>query len=224
MAASTRQDRAGRILHLIGAIAMILGMFLPLTDAGRALAAPGPASDPAPALAQADEVATTSFTQVTAIGDFQSQFGCTNNDAFCQGTVLTNHDGIWTGTLLMAPGDYSWQIAAVTQDGQQYVFGDNGLNGDPQQVTVADTDAGIYFRFNAASQTVDAVPVDGLYTLATDTGNYALEPAQDTLSAIVQSPGGPLNVELQIGGAPVGNPQTATLEPGPNEITVDRDG
>src|SRR5699024_4955300 len=51
--------------------------------------------------------------------------------------------------------------------------------------------------------------------LAPDNGNY---------TAILQFQGTPINVELQIDGAPVGNPQTIQGDFGPLAVTVDPDG
>jgi hypothetical protein len=203
-----RIGRAGYVLHLLGAIAMLLGMLLPLTSAGSALAAP--TTDPATP-AQAQEVATTSFTQVTAIGTFQGQFGCADFDPFCGGTALTNHNGIWTGAFAIAPGQYQWQVVALTQDGQQFGFGQGGPNGGPQDLTVNDGDAGTFFSFNAATQEIDAETLDAVYTLNTDLGAFALGPDGDNLSAIISTQGGGLNLELQVNGAPVGNPQFLNL-------------
>ena len=223
-AGTRRMGGAGVTLHLLGAIAMLLGLLLPLTDAGRALAAP--TADPATtARAQEQEtVATTSFTQVTAVGTFQNQLGCADFDPFCGGSALANHNGLWTATFPVAPGEYQWQIVALTQDGQQHVFGERGLNGGPENVDVDDDEAGIYFSFNAATQELNAEAVDAAYTLVSDLGSFALGPDGGDLTVVVPSPGGGLNLELQVNGAAVGNPQFVELEPGPSRITLDSAG
>ncbi|HEV2072941.1 MAG TPA: SpaA isopeptide-forming pilin-related protein [Thermomicrobiales bacterium] len=212
----------GRFLHLFGAIAMLIGLFLPLTDAGRALAAPGAQNNLAQT--QVQDLSTASFTEVAAIGDFQQQFGCNPFDINCPGTQLTNHEGIWTGVFPIPPGQWQWQIAAMTQDGQQVFLSESGPD-QTDTVTIAETDAGVYFRFNALRQEAEAVPVASIATLATDAGTYALRPDDGTLTAIVQAlQPGPVNAELQIDGVPVGNPQVITAPQGPVRVTLDASG
>ena len=212
---------AGRLFHLFGAIAMVLGLFLPLTEAGQALASPS-LPDPMAAV-QAQDISTTSFTQVAAIGDFQTQLGCNAFDINCPATQLTNHGGIWTGVFSVPPGQWQWQIAAMTQDGQQLVLSDQG-NGTTGSVSIGDEDAGAWFSFDALKQDASASSVARIATLATDVGTFALEPDNGNFTAIVQSQGAPINAELQLDGVPVGNPQQIQEGQGAIQVTLDGDG
>lgn len=212
---------AGRLFHLFGAIAMVLGLLLPLTDAGQALASP---SQPNSSLqAQSQDVSTTSFTQVAAIGDFQGQLGCNDFDINCPGTQLTNHNGLWTGTIAIPPGQWQWQIAAMTQDGQQLVLSDQGTDTNGT-INLDDQDAGAWFIFNALRQKAEVAPLSQIATLATDIGTFALQPDSDDFSAIVPSQGAPINAELQLGNLPVGNPQQIQAQPGAARVTLDVSG
>src|SRR5699024_8081560 len=78
--------------------------------------------------------------------------------------------------------------------------------------------------FNATSQDADASAIDQIATLSTDLGTYALAPDNGNYTAILQSQGTPINAELQLDGAPVGNPQTIQGDFGPLAVTVDPDG
>lgn len=220
-----RMKRHARWLHLFGAIAMLIGMFLPLTDVGRAMANPGAFENPAMARAQLEEVSTTAFTQVVVVGDFQGQFGCGGFDIFCPSTQLTNHDGLWTGSFAVPPGSWQWQIIALTQDGQQYAFDSQGQSTQPESFTISDADAGAFFSFDAATQDAEATAVPAVITLSTDAGTYAMAPDGGNYTAIVQAPqDGQISGEVQINGAPTGIPLAIPVEEGPNEVTVDPAG
>ncbi len=211
-----------RLFHLFGAIAMIVGLFMPLTDAGQVFAAPD--QPRFGTTMQAQEMSTTAFTQVAAVGDFQGQFGCNGFDMNCPATQLTDHNGIWTGTFAIPPGQWQWQIVAMTQDGQQLVLAEDGRD-TTGTLQLAEGDAGTYFEFDAARQEATAAAVPAVAQLTTDTGTYALAPDNGNYTAILQpSPAGQINAELQLNGAPVGNPQVIPTGQGPVEVTIDPAG
>ncbi|HWV35276.1 MAG TPA: hypothetical protein VNZ55_06575, partial [Thermomicrobiales bacterium] len=200
----SRISLAGGALHVFGALAMVLGLLLPLTGAGQALAAP--TSIDSLSREPSQDIDSAAFTQVAAIGDFQGQFGCNGFDINCPSTQLTNHNGLWTGVFAIPAGQWQWQIAAMTQDGQQITLSDRG-NDQTGSLSIGDEDAGAWFFFSASRQEADAAATDQLATLSTDIGTFALEPDNGDYTAILQSQGGAINAELQLGGSPVGNPQ-----------------
>lgn len=209
-------------IHLIGAIALVAGLFLPLIGAGPAMAAPG---DPAQTMVQRSQSASDTVppapSQVAAMGDFQSALGCADFDPYCQGTQLSEESGIWTGVFAVPPGQYSWQIAAVAPDGNVYTYGQGGLGGGAQQVSVAEGEAGIYFRLNTHTNEVDAEAVSGLLSVQVDGTSVALQPDNGQFSALVTSPGGgPANVQVFSGSEPISGPQQAQLNPGANRLIV----
>jgi len=93
-------------VHLFGAIALVAGLFLPLTTLGQAMALPVD-SPVAQRLQTADDTVPAAPVQVAAIGDFQTAQGCAAFDPYCQTTQLVNNDGIWTGVFAVSPVAYS---------------------------------------------------------------------------------------------------------------------
>ncbi|HEV2128030.1 MAG TPA: SpaA isopeptide-forming pilin-related protein [Thermomicrobiales bacterium] len=221
---SARRDRitgAGWWLHVIGAIALMTGLFLPLT----AIAAPNGDPSALTRLQTGSDVVPPALTQVVAVGDFQSQLGCADFDLSCQPTQLTEHQGIWTGVVAVPPGQYSWQIQVIAADGTVYTYGQGGLGGSPQQVTVGESDAGLYFRLNTHTNEVEAASVSELYSVNVNGTAVALEPAGGQLTALVTvQQSDPATVQVFTGGEPLGAPQQANLNQGPNRLTFSPDG
>ena len=215
---------AAWLVHLVGALALFAGLLLPLTDAGQALANPVLAQRQAQSRALQGEGFPTVPTQVVAVGDFQNQLGCADFDPECGVTQLQSIDGIWTGVFPITPGSYQVQVIATTQDGRQFTYGEDGLDSGPLTLDIGDGETGAYFSFNPRTDETRAEAVDALYTLETDAGTLPLAPDGDNLVALVAAQGGDLDVQLQVNGEPTGDPQVVSLEPGPNRVTVGRDG
>ena len=219
-----RAARAGWWLHLVGAIALVAGLFLPLTGLGQALAAPG---DTAPAMARyqsASDTVPPAPVQVAAVGDFQQALGCGAFDPYCQTTQLTNNNGIWTGVFSVPPGQYSWQIQAISPDGNVYSYGQGGLGGGAQQLSVGEGDAGVYFELDTHTNEVSASAMSALYSVNVDGAGVALRPDGGQLSAVVSSQGGASTVQVFAGSDPVGEPQGVQLNPGANRLTFSPEG
>jgi uncharacterized surface anchored protein len=190
------------LLHLFGALAMLVGLLIPLTDVG--LAAPAPVSS-----------ATTARPQGAAQ---QVTMTCDGNAAPCQGSQLTNDDGIWTGTFALPAGSYSWQFAVVDASGQSSTVG-------PHQLTIGDSQTAGFFLYDSHTNTARAQGVAGTYTAQTDQGELPLIPKGNDLFLFVTSDqGGPLGATVMLDGQPVGEQQSANLQPGLNVVTFDPQG
>ncbi len=219
---------AAWLVHFVGALALIAGLLLPLTDAGQALARPD--LDTQRALLQpaandaASDVVLGAPTQVVAIGDFQTQLGCVDFDPTCPQSQLAGDDGFWTGLFQLTPGSYEVQLVAVTQDGTQYLFGEDGLDGDPIELRIEEGQTGAYVSYNARTNEVVVEAVDALPVLRTDAGAIALAPDGSDLTGLVTSQGGESSFELVLDGQPTGNPQPVALEPGLNRVRLDTSG
>ncbi|HET7529830.1 MAG TPA: hypothetical protein VFJ98_02615, partial [Mycobacteriales bacterium] len=202
-----RLARAGWWVHFLGAIALIVGLFMPLVGITPATAAP----DARSLLAQsADDTVPPAPTQVTVVGDVSGQ--------------LTNTNGIWTGVFAAPPGQYQWQIQATAPDGTVYSYGPNGLGDSAGSVTVGEGDAGLYFSLNTHTNATVAAPVTGIYSVTVDGAAVALQPSGGQLTALVTSGGGTASIQVYDGGTPLGDPQQADLSPGPNRLTFTTDG
>nr|MBA2247128.1 hypothetical protein [Chloroflexia bacterium] len=215
---------AAWLVHFVGALALIAGLLLPLTDAGQALARPD--LDARRALLQPTEsdVVLGAPIQVVAIGDFQTQLGCVDLDLTCPQTQLVDNDGFFIGLLQLTPGTYEIQLVAVTQDGTQYLFGEDGLDGDPIELRIEEGQTGAYISYNARTNEVVVEAVDALPVLQTDAGAVALAPDGTDLTALVPTQGGEATFELVLDGQPTGNPQSVALEQGLNRVTLDPAG
>ena len=212
--------RAGWLVHLFAAIALGAGLLLPLTDAGQALANPDTSSQQTQTRSQVPG----SPAQVVAIGDFQDQLGCGNGDTSCQSSALSSNGGIWTGNFPIAPGSYSVQFAVTSQDGNQFIFGSGGQDGGPIGFSVGDGQLGAFFSYDSHTNDVQAEGVDALYTVQTDVGSFVPTPSGGNLEVLIPSQGGTVNVQLLANGAPVADPQQASLSPGWTRVTLDTAG
>ena len=204
-----RIARAGWWVHFTGAIALIVGLFMPLVGVPAATAAPELA--PAALAQSADNTVPAAPTQVTATGDFGS-------------IPLTNSNGIWTGVSAVPPGQYQWQIQAFAPDGTTYTYGPNGLGDSAGSVSVGDGDAGLYFSLDTHTNATVAAPVTGIYSISVDGASVALQPSGGQLTALVTSGGGTASVQVFDGGAPLGDPLSVDLATGPNRLTFTVDG
>jgi uncharacterized surface anchored protein len=213
--AGVRLNRAGWWVHLTGAIALLLGLLLPIATTD-ALAAPGDMG-PLPATT-AQQAVPAGVTQVIAFGDFQSQLGCGDWDPSCGASALSNNGGIWSGSFPLAPGSYAVQFAVNDQNGNQLVF------GGPDGFGVNEGQAGAFFLYDSHTNQVQAQAVDALYSVQTDLGTFVPTPAGGTLDILVQSQGGATNVQLVANGEAVGGPQQASLSPGWTRISLDTSG
>ncbi|HSH21771.1 MAG TPA: SpaA isopeptide-forming pilin-related protein, partial [Candidatus Caenarcaniphilales bacterium] len=122
-----------------------------------------------------------------------------------------------------APGSYSYLIVALGVDGQQRVYGDGGLDGEPLTLDIDDGETGAFFAFDPRTDQVTAEPVGALYQLATDDGEQTLTPDGDQLTAVVVAPGGDFPFEFVLNGEPQGG-QSVFLDPGRYRLTFDQDG
>ncbi|MBA2775561.1 MAG: hypothetical protein H0U31_02390, partial [Chloroflexia bacterium] len=217
-----KMSPAGWLVHLLVAIALGAGLLMPLTDVGQALANPG--SVPERAEARAQDSFPGAPAQVVAIGTFQGQLGCTDGDPSCAPSSLSSVGGIWSGIFALAPGSYSVQFAATDGGGNQTVYGNGGEDGAPIDFTVGDAQVGAYFSYDAHTNDVRAEGVDALHVVQTDLGNLLPAPDGGSLVVLIPSQGGTVNVQLLANGAPVGNPQQATLSPGWTRVTLDVSG
>lgn len=204
---------SGRVIHLMSAVILMAGLFLPIFSAGGAAAATAPvfpqtSTNPN---AQNDNTVIPSPSQVSISGDF-GQFS------------LTNFDGIWKGVFPVPAGSYSYQFVVVGADGNQYTVGSGGLNGGAEQVSVNDGDLGIFAEFNAHTYGTNVQSVAELYTLSTSNGDIPLQPDNGNLSTIINSQGGDFSYQLHAGGNPVGEQQSVSLDSGPVRLTVDTNG
>lgn len=200
---------SGRVVHLMSALFLVIGLFLPMMATAEAAPVQAPVStDPN---AQNDNTVIPSPSQVSISGDF-GQFS------------LTDFDGIWKGIFPVPAGSYSYQFVVVGSDGNQYTIGSGGINGGDQQVTVNDGDAGIFAQFDEHTYDTDVQSVDQLYTLSTANGDIPLQPANGNLTTIVDSQGGDFSYQLMASGNPVGDQQSVPLDYGPVQLTIDTNG
>src|SRR6476469_4276802 len=109
----SRLALSGRLLHLFGILAMVVGLILPLTNSGLAAAAP---ASPANAANMRFQGAPQQVTMT-----------CDGQAPACQGSQLTNNDGIWTGTFELPAGSYNWQFQLTGGNGQPTTVGPNQL-------------------------------------------------------------------------------------------------
>ena len=204
---------SGRIVHLMSAIILMAGLFLPIFNAGGAAAATAPVFPQTSTNPKAQNTNTVipSPNQVSLSGDF-GQFS------------LTNFDGVWKGVFPVPAGSYSYQFVVTGADGNQYTFGSGGLNGGAEQVTVNDGDLGIFAEFNAHTYDTNVQSVAELFTLSTSNGDIPLQPDNGNLSTIINSQGGDFSYQLHASGNPVGDQQTVSLDTGPVRLTVDANG
>ncbi|MEJ7839241.1 MAG: SpaA isopeptide-forming pilin-related protein, partial [Thermomicrobiales bacterium] len=219
--AATALTGGGRNLHLVAAIALMLGLLLQATQYSNALSAPFEESFEQ-LTSQSDGDVASAPQVVVAIGDFQSQLGCSDYDINCAATQLTDQGGYWTGSFPIPAGDYNYQIGTVGADGNVYAFGQGGLNGDTDGLSISEGQAGAYFSFNSSSYEVDAQALDAIAVLNTDLGSFFLD---NNLSTIIFAQGsGSVGFQLTLNGEPVSDPQSVDLQAGPNRISVNSDG
>jgi uncharacterized surface anchored protein len=212
---------SGRSLHLVGAVALMLGLLMQVTQYSNALASTQ-TQDLNAVAAQSDGDVAPAPQQVVVVGDFQDQLGCNNSDMNCGTTQLTNQGGIWVGSFPIQPGNYSYQIGTVGADGQVYAFGQGGLNGGADSISINDGQVGAYFSFNASTYEIEAQALDAIGILNTDAGAFPLD--ADLSTIIFTNNGGSLNFQVTINGEVVGEPGSLDLQPGPNRISVGSDG
>jgi hypothetical protein len=165
-------DRAGWWVHLTGAIALLLGLLLPIAT-NDVLAAPGDGGPLPTSLAQ--QAVPAGVTQVIAFGDFQGQLGCGDWDSSCGASSLSNNGGIWSGTFPIAAGSYSVQFAVNDQNGNQLIF------GGPDGFSVSDGQAGAFFLYDSHTNQTQAQAVDAIYSVQTDLGTFVPTPSGGTL-------------------------------------------
>ena len=132
--------RAGGRLHLAATLFLLVSLFAPIVAIQGALAAAAPAS-PQPAVEMVTQGANDvppplpAPTQAVVSGDLQAQ--------------LSEHRGVFTAAVPVAPGDYEVRIDVLGIDGQQRSLGqDADPNGDDLEVEVADGDAGVYIAYD----------------------------------------------------------------------------
>ncbi|MDP8908123.1 MAG: SpaA isopeptide-forming pilin-related protein, partial [Chloroflexota bacterium] len=211
-------------VHLIGTIALLAGLFLPLmTSAQTSAAAINRAALTRLAAQSLDVGPVPAPTQVAVVGDFQAPLGCADFDPNCDATQLDEEEGRWSRTIPIAPGSYSYLIVTVGVDGQERVYGDGGLDGDPLRLDIDDGETGAFFAFDPRTDEVTAEPVGALYQLATDEGEQTLTPDGNQLTAVVVAPGGDFPFEFVLNGEPQGG-QSVFLDPGRYRLTFDQDG
>lgn len=206
-------DRTGWWVHMTGALALLLGLLLPLWS-DDLLAAPGQSGPLNPVAAQN---VPAGVTQVIAFGDFQSQLGCGDWDTSCGASALTNNGGIWSGTFPIEPGSYSVQFAVNDQNGNQFIF------GGPDGFSVSDGQAGAFFQYDAHTNQTQSQGVDAIYSVQTDFGTFVPTPSGGTLDILVSSQGGSTSVQLVANGEAIGGGQ-ASLSPGWTRISLDTNG
>lgn len=209
---------AAWLAHALAAVSLLLGLVLPLSSAGQALAAPD-ADELARVAAQSvSDAPTANFTSVVAVGDFQAELGCADTDPTCQATQLTNQAGLWTGAFGVPAGSYSVGVVATAPDGSTY-------QSEADQVTVNDPDTGLFVQFNAATGDIETSSVPAIAVLQTDLGTFPLAFENGHYTATINSDqGGQVNAQLLVANAPVGAPQLLTLEPGFSQISIDDQG
>jgi len=202
---------SGRTVHVVSAIVLVVGLFMPIFSAGQSLAAPIFPQTSTNHKAQNDNTVIGNPSQVSISGDF-GQFS------------LTDFDGVWKGVFPVPAGSYSYQFVVAGSDGNQYTFGSGGLNGGTEQITINDGDLGLFAQFNAHTYETVAQPVAQLFTLSTSNGEIPLQPDNGNLTAIVNSQGGDFGYQLLSSGNPVGDQQNVSLDQGPVRLTIDTNG
>jgi len=202
---------SGRAVHVMSAIILVVGLFMPIFSAGQALAAPAFPQTSTNHKAQNDNTVVSNPSQVSISGDF-GQFS------------LTDFDGIWKGVFPVPAGSYSYQFVVAGSDGNQYTFGSGGLYGGTEQITINDGDLGLFAQFNAHTYDTVAESVAQLFTLSTPNGEIPLQPDNGNLTAIVNSQGGDFGYQLLSSGNPIGDQQSASLDAGPVRLTIDPNG
>ncbi|MBA2469225.1 MAG: hypothetical protein H0V37_07455, partial [Chloroflexia bacterium] len=217
-----RTSPAALFVHLFVALTLGAGLLMPLTDVGQALANPG--FTPQRAQTPAQNAVPGAASQVTALGDFQSQLGCSDGDPFCQSTALSSTGGIWTANLPVAPGSYSVEFAVFDANGNQFTFGEGGQGGGSLDFSVDDDQAGAFFLWNSHTNEVQAEGIDALYTVQTDVGAFVPTPSGGNLEVVIPSNGGTVNVQVLADGVPVADPQQASVAPGWTRVTLDTSG
>ncbi len=205
---------AGAMLHWLGMIAMVVGLFAPLVNVAEAANIMSPEQGILKAAQQPLDSDTTDFERVVLVGDFQTQLGCGAWDVNCDQTRLVESNGLWTGVFSVPAGPWNWEIVAVDQQGTQYSIAEN-------QVTVNDGQLGIYAEFNSATRQNNVWAVNHIATASGSFGDVAL--AQDgegyVATSIFAASDGYMDMQVLIDGQPVST--GADFSEGVNRVTFD---
>ena len=208
----------GRILHWLGIVAMVIGLFAPLLSLDAAAATPM-SPERARMLAQQQPLDRdiAGFERVVLVGDFQAQFGCNPFDVNCDQTRLQANNGLWTGAFPVPPGSWNWELVGVDFANAEYSL----ANG---QVNIAEGQAGVYAEFNSVSRDDNVQPVTLLANVNGPFGTVALAPdgAGYVASFINVENDGPVDMQVTIGDVTV--PVNTNLAAGSNRVSFDASG
>lgn len=191
-------------IHLLSAMVLMLGLFLPLVNSGVSAAPSAPKSG-----AQKAQQVISSPQSVTLSGDF-GQF------------PLQNFDGIWKGSFSVSSGSYNWQILVTNGDGSQATFGGG-------QVTINESDTAVYGEYDQATNNTVVTSSAQVYELSTNQGQIPLQPNGGMLTTWVNSQGGDFQYQLLANGQPAGadgatpvvGTSSVSLDFGPTLLTID---
>lgn len=209
---------SGRILHWLGIVAMVVGLFAPLFTTSAASATPM-SLDRARMLQlqQPLDRDIAGFERIVMVGDFQLQFGCNAWDVNCDPTRLQNNGGFWSGVFAVPPGGWNWELIGVDPAGTQYSLATG-------QVNIAEGQAGFYAEYDTAAREENVSAVTTLATVSGPFGTVALaeENGGFVAPALSVDADGPVDMQVTIAGTPV--PVTADLSAGTNKVTFDAAG
>ena len=210
-------SRAGSILHWVGMLAMVIGLFAPLATAEAAVTVMSPEQSMMKAAQQPFDSDTASFERVVLTGDFQQQFGCGAWDANCDQTRLANINGFWTGVFNVPPGDWSWELVAVDRLGNQYSIDDG-------QVSVSEGQPGIYADFNSVSRDSNVTATTSIAFASGSFGDVALSPDGDGFQATALNIAndGWVDMQVTVNGEPVAT--GADFQRGVSRVSFDSFG
>ncbi len=209
---------SGRVLHWLGIVAMIVGLFAPLFTTTDATATPM-SLDRARMMAMQQPLDRdiAGFERIVVVGDFQLQFGCNAWDVNCDPTRLQNNGGFWTGVFAVPPGGWNWELIGVDFSGVQYSLATG-------QVNIAEGQAGFYAEYDTAAREDDVSAVTVLATVSGPFGTVAL--AEDNGGFVARSLNvdndGPVDMQVTIAGTPV--PVNTNLSAGSNRVEFDASG
>lgn len=214
-----------RFGHVLAVLFLLAGLASQLGAAG-VVAAPV-ANANAPAAKLATFPAFPAPQSVIAVGDFQTQLGCSAFDKGCQASALQNDgSGIWTGSFTVKPGSYSFRI--FTRGDQDRSFGKGGdPNGDDLKVQVPDGSTAVYFAFDQNTGEITGAASSNKVDLQTGAGTVAMAPDGNGAftAAVSGQAGGALTAQVIVDGQPAGPPQQINAGPsGRVKVTADLKG
>lgn len=210
-------SRSGSILHWLGMLAMVVGLFAPLASVDASATIMTADQALMKAMQQPFDRDTSDFERVVLTGDFQQQVGCNNWDTNCDQSRLVSINGFWTGVFNIPPGTYNWELVAVDRFGTTYSI-------DDDQANIAEGQAGIYAEFNSATRDSDVSVVNAIAYANGAFGDIALNQDGDGFIASslnIANPGW-VDINVTVNGVP--SQTGADFQQGTSRVTFDSTG